>query len=257
MRYVISGASGTVGTAVSEYLQKNNHDIVPWDRQRVSTREYGQMEAFLRDAAPDRLIHLAFAADASSEEKAWQVDVNWVHELAWACRTLSIPWIQVSTVLVFAQWQNGPFRGDSVPEAPEGYGARKREAERRARQQDPQARIVRLGWQIGEGRNQMAQWLADRARDGVINASTVWLPACSFLDVTAEALVRSFSRPPGCYQIDSNRGWSFYEIACAMRDHLGEDWSIEPDRAFAQDQRMFDPWLEVRSLRDRLNLRPL
>ncbi|MEL7367533.1 MAG: sugar nucleotide-binding protein [Myxococcota bacterium] len=256
MRYVVTGASGTVGRALTRFLTARNDEVIRWDRKRVSTSDYGEMEAFLKTVRPDRVVHLAFAADASSDEEAWPIDVEWVHELAWACRTLRIPWVHVSTVLVFAPWQNGPFRADSVPEAPDGYGARKKEGERRARRQDPNARIVRLGWQIGEGGNQMAKWLADRS-DRAIGASTTWMPACSFLDVTAPALVRAFDLPPGCYQVDSNRGWSFYEIASALVEHLQKPWTVEPDQSFTQDQRLFDPWLEVPSLADRLTLRTL
>ena len=257
MRYVVTGASGTVGTAVTEDLAARNDEVVVWDRTRVSTRRYAQMEAFLRETAPDRVVHLAFAARAGSEAEAWAVDVEWVHELAWACRTLRIPWVHVSTVLVFAPWQNGPFRSDTIPAEADGYGGRKREAEARARAQDPNVRIVRLGWQIGKGGNQMAAWLEERAAKGPVCASTVWQPACSFLDVTAAALVRAFDVPPGLYQVDSNAGWSFYDIAGALARFRGADWVIEADQAFQQDQRMVDPWLEVPLLNERLSLPPI
>ncbi len=257
MRYVVTGASGTVGTAVTAYLTGRSDEVVAWNRARVSTRRYAEMEAFLRTTAPDRVLHLAFAANAGSEAEAWAADVEWVHELAWACRTLRIPWVHVSTVLVFAPWQNGPFRSDTIPAEADGYGGRKREAEARARAQDPNVRIVRLGWQIGQGCNQMAAWLEERATRGPIRASDAWLPACSFLDVTAAALVRAFELPPALYQVDSNTGWTFYQIARALAEHRKAGWTIEADAEFQQDQRMVDPWLEVPPLSERLSLPPV
>ncbi len=143
-----------------------------------------------------------------------------------------------------------------------GYGAQKRAAEARVAAQHPEARIVRLGWQIGDdpgdGGNHLGAWMAAQvAQHGRVAASTRWLPACSFLADTAAALARAATARPGLYLVDSNDGWTFYDVACALAAKLGRPWPVVPTHAFAFDQRMQDARLGVPGLEARLPaLRP-
>ena len=65
----------------------------------------------------------------------------------------------------------------------------------------------------------MIDFLERQVREhGRINASRRWLPACSFLPDTAEALWSALSQPAGLYQVDSNARWSFFDIATALNN---------------------------------------
>jgi dTDP-4-dehydrorhamnose reductase len=156
--------------------------------------------------------------------------------------------------MVFTNAACGPFTIHSQPDAPDGYGYEKRMAERRVFEQNPAARVVRIGWQIGEraGSNNMIDFFERQMREhGQIDAGTHWLPACSFLPDTADALWRTLSRPPGLYMVDSNVRWSFFEIATALSKVHG-GWRIVPTEDFAYDQRMQDDSLRVPALDVRL-----
>jgi dTDP-4-dehydrorhamnose reductase len=104
----------------------------------------------------------------------------------------------------------------------------------------------------------MAAWMARQVEaHGHVEASTRWLPACSFLADTAAALVAAADARAGLYLVDSNGGWTFYDVACALAAHLGRPWRVVPTHAFAFDQRMQDARLGVPSLSERLAaLRP-
>jgi dTDP-4-dehydrorhamnose reductase len=256
MRALITGARGTVGSALTAALERAGHTAIAWDRSRVPIDDYHAMEDFVRQAAPDLIFHLAIASQPTGREhESWLVNHDWASELAWIARVFGIGLVFTSTVMVFSNQNQGPFTGESVPDASEGYGFEKRCAENRVRYQNPDARIVRLGWQIGAapGSNNMIDHLATQQREhGQVRASTRWYPAASFLDDTAAALIRIASMPADLYMLDANSSWTFYDIACALGRRHGNPWNITPTDDFVYDQRMRDPRLPVPSLAERL-----
>ncbi|WP_428263343.1 sugar nucleotide-binding protein [Haliangium sp.] len=256
MKALITGARGTVGRALTRQLEAGGHEVVVWDRARVPIDDYHVMEAFVRQVAPDVVYHLAIASQPSGREgESWLVNYEWASELAWITRVLAVPLVFTSTAMVFSNHAQGPFTRDSVPDAQEGYGYEKRRAEERVRHQNPDARIVRLGWQIGDapGSNNMIDYFDRQVREhGVVRASTRWYPATSFLADTADALAGLTVRPPGLYMLDSNRAWTFYDIACALSRKHQNAWRVEPSQDFVYDQRMRDDQVVMPSLAERL-----
>lgn len=256
MRALVTGARGTVGTALARALDRHGHQAVAWDRDRVPIDDYHAMEGFVREVAPDVIYHLAIASRPTGRDgESWLVNYEWSSELAWIARVLGVSLVFTSTVMVFSNDARGPFTRDSAPDAREGYGYEKLRAEERVRYQNPDARVVRLGWQIGDapGSNNMIDYLDRQAREhGRVRASTRWYPATSFLDDTAEALVTIAGMPADLYMLDANRSWTFHDIACALaRRHRGA-WIVEPCEDFVYDQRMRDDRVVVPSLATRL-----
>jgi dTDP-4-dehydrorhamnose reductase len=255
VKALITGSSGTVGSALRRALEAAGWDCTRWRRSVTPIDDYRRMHAFVASERPDVVFHLAAASQPEQQEitpaAARAVNYEWTSELAWITRDLDIRFLFTSTAMVFTDASNGPYTLASQPDADHGYGKDKRDAEERIFHQNPNARIARLGWQIGDGDegNQMVAWLAKRHR---VEASMRWLPACSFLDDTSEALIRIASCRPGLYQIDSNEGWSFYDIACALRARRGAAWELIPTWSWHHDQRLLDPRTPMPSLRERL-----
>ena len=258
MKALLTGASGTVGRALTAHLRAAGHEVMAWDRGAAPPDDYAAMERFVRSVAPDVLFHLAIASQPTGRAgESHLINAYWPSELAWLTRQRGVRFVFTSSVMVFSDDARGPFTPASVPDAAAGYGAEKREAEARVTAQNPEARIVRLGWQIGtdpdDGGNHMAAWCAAQMQQhGRIEASTRWLPACSFLDDTADALTEAATRRAGLYLVDGNDGWTFYDIACALAAKLRQPWPIVPTHAFAFDQRMQDPRLAMSPLREHL-----
>ncbi|MGH1345653.1 MAG: sugar nucleotide-binding protein [Nannocystales bacterium] len=254
-RALITGSRGTIGGALRAHLEAQGWEVVGWDRSKIPNDDYARMKAFVGDTAPTALFHLATASQPTqtqlSAEEVWSVNYEWTSELAWITRELDIPFVFTSTVMVFTEAVAGPYTIAMRPDAAHDYGRTKKEAEARVFAQNPCARVARLGWQIGEALtgNQMAAWL--QARGGV-EASTRWIPACSMLADTAAMLRQIAESRPGLYHVDGNEGWSFYDLAMALRQRHGADWTIVPTFGRAYDQRLLDPRLELPSLRSRL-----
>lgn len=251
MKAIITGAGGTVGSALTQQLREQGHHVTAWNRDAVPNR-YQAMEDFVRQQQPDVIFHLAIASRPTGvSNESWLVNYEWTSELAWITRQLGIRFIFTSSVMVFTDNAKGPFTVDSAPDAAEGYGYEKRMAEERAFQQNPKAVIARLGWQIGEaaGSNNMIDFFEKQtAANGRIQASRKWYPACSFVRDTATALSWLAAANPGLYMIDSNTRWNFYEIASALNTLHGRRWSIVAADDFVFDQRMVDPRVPIPSL---------
>jgi dTDP-4-dehydrorhamnose reductase len=222
--------------------------------------DYWRMEAFVREAAPDVLFHLAIASRPTGRHgESWLVNHEWPSELAWITRQLGVRFVFTSTAMVFSDAATGPFTVATPPDAKDGYGHEKRRAEERVLHQNPEARVVRLGWQIDdrpEGNTMTAALEAQMRDQGVVRASARWYPACSFLDDTVAALQRAADMPPGLYMADSNERWTHFEIAAALSDRLGRGWRVEPTTEFVYDQRLLDARLGLPSLKERLPALP-
>lgn len=256
MKAIITGASGTVGSALAHYLTENGHTAIPWNRAEVPYDHYAAMEAYLRRHQPDVLFHLAVASDATGRDnEGWWVTYHWTGELAWLCRQLEIRFVFTGTVMAYSNDAVGPFTPATPSDVTEGYGYEKVQAEQRAFDQNPNSIVARLGWQIGDapGSNNMVDFLERQQREqGEIRASRQWLPACSFVQDTAAALTALATAPAGLYLVNSNTQWSFYDIATALNALHGNRWRVIPDDAFVYDQRMLDERVPIAPLNVRL-----
>lgn len=257
-RALVTGSTGTVGRALTTALEGQGIEMLPWDRSLVPIGDYHRMEAFVRDMRPDVLYHLAVPSQPRGPEEGWQVNYHWTSELAWIARSQQVKMVFASTALVFDTVPSGPYDLQRPANAESGYGREKRDAEVQLFRQNPDAVVLRMGWQIGRGYggNDMVRDLRDRAaRDGRIRASRRWIPACSFLPDTAEVLVQlGASDARGLYQVDANAGdgWSFHTLVERLGLALDESWDLEADDTHDQDQRLLDPRVQLPSLSDRL-----
>lgn len=260
MKVVITGAHGTVGSVLVEHCRRHGFDVVIWDRQLVAIDNYHAMEEFLTSIKPDILFHLAIASQSTGKEnESWLVNYQWASELAWISRLLKIKFIYTSTAMVFSDNAIGPFTKMAIPDASSGYGYEKLMAEYRVFYQNPDAYVVRLGWQIGDkpGSNNMIDFFERNMQEhGHVEASTKWYPACSFIQDTVTVLIDITKLDAGLYMIDANEKWNFYEIATALKECFNADWQIIASDNFIYDQRMIDTDISTPSLKNRLKKLP-
>jgi dTDP-4-dehydrorhamnose reductase len=244
MKAVITGINGTVAPVLARRLWNHNHTVVGWDRSLVAVDDPAACRDFVAGERPDWFFHVATGSP------------EWAETTASLAAELRISYMFISSVSVFSDRRPGPFEIHATPDATDDYGRYKIECERRVRAANPRAWIARLGWQIGDepGSNTMVDHLCRAAeRDGRVEASVKWIPACSFLDDTAAALHRlAEEQPPGVYHLDGNPGLRFYEIACGLDRLHGHAWEIVPRESPAFDNRLADTRVEVEPITTRL-----
>jgi dTDP-4-dehydrorhamnose reductase len=245
MKALVTGSHGAVGHALTRQLIAHQYEVVPWSREEAAPDQPEIQENYLASIAPDLVFHLALPSHGTGRPNEGRlVHVEWTRNLARLTAARGLPFIFTSTVMVFTHHANGPYTAESEPDATDGYGGEKREAEMLARQINSLTRVARLGWQIGEadGSNNMVNHLENQMKEhGVIKVSRLWRPACSFLEDTAAGLIRLAALPPDLYQFDSNRHWTFYEIVEALNHQRGDHWNVQATDDFIYDQRMLDP----------------
>ncbi len=256
MHLLVTGGNGTLGTALRAEAARRGAAFTAWDRAVCPPDDAAGPASYLDRVAPDALIHAAAPSTGTGRTDEGQlVNIAWTGRLARAAADRGIPFLYVSTVMVYTDHAKGPFTPESAPDATDGYGGEKRRGERAALAANPDARVVRIGWQIGDkaGGNNMLSFFDEKMRnDGVIRASARWYPATSFLPDTAAALLDILAMTGGVYLVNSNPGWTFHEIACALSALHGNPWRIEPVEDFVYDQRMFDPRVTIAPLSARL-----
>lgn len=240
MKAIITGMNGTVAPYVYMELEKRNIEIIIWDRSRVDTDSQKSVSDFIRKVQPDLFFHIATGP------------VKWLEFIAKATKELGVKLLFTSSVSVFSEKGSGPYDSESVPDAEEDYGSYKIQCEETARAWNPDSIILRLGWQIGseEGSNHMVDFLAKAQKEhGFIEASSRWFPSCSFLEDTAGVIAQAaLTYPPGTYLVNSNRKYSFFEIAEFLKKKHHAHWNIRETDSFERDDRMVDPRVEIPEL---------
>lgn len=242
MKMLITGLRGTVAPALAGHLRAAGHDVAGWDRAAVPPEDAAAVRAHIRAVRPDGFFHLATGAPA------------WAEVAAGTCADLGIPFLFTSSVSVYASTQAGPFEVTVPPQPADDYGRYKLDCEQRVRESNPDARVVRIGWQIGTrpGGNHMLDHLERTFQaQGFIEASMHWYQACSFLEDTAAGLAQVLhALPGGLYHLDGNPGLTFHEIVCALNRRHGNRWVVRPAETPRLDNRLLDPRVPVRPITD-------
>ncbi len=232
MRILVTGMSGTVAPRFHARARDVGHEVLGWDRGRVSPDDPGACQQFLAATAPTAIVHMAFGAEA------------WAGLLAGAAAERSIPFVLTSTSMVFAQRPDGPYPIDAPRTATDDYGSYKVRCEDAVLGASAEAMVARLGYQIdqdGHGNNMLAHLDAEQDRTGRVRASTRWIPAAAFLDDTAAALLGLLEGPsPGVHHLDGNAGpaWTHARIVAALAEQMGRAWHIEQAAEPVHDQRL-------------------
>jgi dTDP-4-dehydrorhamnose reductase len=260
MHLLVTGAGGTLGREVVAQARAAGHRVSAWDRTVADPLAPSTHAGYIDALAPDALVHLATASQPTgAEDEGRRVNLDWSAALARHAAARALPLLFTSTAMVFESATPGPYTLATPADAREGYGLEKRLAEVAVLQAHPHgARVVRLGWQIGadDTGNQMAAHACrEMAAHGAIAASTAWMPACSFIDDTARALLRALSAPPGLYLLDGNAaGHDFATILEALARAQRRDWIVRRHADYVHDQRLLDGRLGIEPIGLRLGL---
>jgi dTDP-4-dehydrorhamnose reductase len=244
MKAIVTGMNGTVAPVLAETLEVAGHTTVPWNRAQVPTDNREAISDFIHAEHPDWFFHLAIGSP------------DWGKSLAQICARKQIKFLFTSSVSVFAAVQRGPFTIESIPQPDDAYGKYKLECETWIRAANPEALVVRLGWQIGRtpGANHMVDYLNRTFRaDGRLVASTNWYQACSFLEDTAVILMSIMEiYPAGLYHLDGNPGISFYEIVSGLNRMLDEPWMVISSESPVQNNLLLDKKIRVNPIISRI-----
>jgi dTDP-4-dehydrorhamnose reductase len=249
MHLLITGLSGTLAPRLERRALERGWRVSGWDRRSIAADDSPAAQAALEALAPDAVAHLANGS------------VPWAGLLARHAAVRGRPFVFTSTAMVFDARPDGPHGVQDARNAKDDYGRGKSACEDAVRAAHPGASIARLGWQIdpeAAGNNMLAELDRWQARDGRVLASHHWVPACSFMDDTCEALCSLLEAPvPGVHHLDSNANdaWKFDRLAVALKHRFERAWNVVPDEsdgAYRHDQRLVGGSVRLAPLSSRL-----
>lgn len=228
MKILITGLGGTLAPRLAEAARAAGHTVIGWDRHAVNPDDEALSDAWLQAQRVDAIAHLGMGS------------AQFAGFLAARCPNF----VFTSTAMVFDHQPDGPHDVVDDRSARDDYGRYKIDCENAVLLASPTPTIARIGWQIDPtqpGNNMLMALDGWQARDGQVNASRAWVPACSFMADTATALLGLIERPlPGVHHLDSNadEGWRFDELAAALARQFGRDWQVVANEDYRHDQRL-------------------
>lgn len=241
MRMLVTGLSGTLAPVLARALQRHGHTVLAWDHRRLGFADAAAFDAL----RPDAVAHLAMAgAEASAA-------------FAGLAAERGLPFVVTSSAMVFHHEPDGPHHLGNVCNARDDYGRSKIAMEQAVLAAHPGASVVRIGWQIdpdAAGNNMLAALDGWQASQGEVAASRAWVPACSFMEDTATALI-SLRSLRGIHHVDGNAvsAWTFDRVAAALAARFSRpDWRLRVHEDYRHDQRLLGGTLELPSLDERL-----
>jgi dTDP-4-dehydrorhamnose reductase len=233
MKWLITGLNGSLAPQVARVAGAAGVEVLGWNRSEVDPNDAPASAAWLDATRPDAIVHLAMGS------------ADWAGRLAQYGARRAVPFLFTSTAMVFHHEPDGPHRVDARRNAQDDYGRYKIACEDAVRASNPNAMVVRIGWQIDPqqaGNNMLMaldQW---QMREGRVAASRAWKPACSFMADTAAALIALVQRPtPGVVHLDSNadEGHTFASIVTALKTQYARDaWILHEHEDYRHDQRL-------------------
>lgn len=240
MKALITGRNSVLGEPMARLLRAEHFEVVTWDRAQVPPENAGVVAQFMARTQPQFVFHFAVGATA------------WAAQLAGMSHQLNAVFVFTSSVSVFSGRQVGPFLPTAVPEPEDDYGRYKHATELAVLQANPEARVARIGWQIGAGpgSNNMVDYLETTfAQHGRIAASVNWFQACSFVEDTVVGLYHlATAYPGGVYHLDSNPGLSFHAIVTGLNRQHGARWQVATADEPRLDNRLWDERIKLRPL---------
>ncbi|KXZ34909.1 sugar nucleotide-binding protein [Vibrio alginolyticus] len=244
---LMTGLTGTLAPKVAHQFHLRGWNILEWNHHQISPDDPEQSEQFWQQHHINAVCHMAMG---SEEWAAW---------LGEQCKRHNIPYLFVSTAMVFDATKNGPYGIFEERNTQDDYGKYKVRCEDAIWQANPDAMVARIGWQLhhqAEGNNMLAHLNRQHEEYGVITASTAWYPATSHMDDTALAFLQLIERnEAGLYHLDSNLKdkWNFYELVCALKQHYNKPWQVLPSNDYHHDQRLTDERIALPPLSERFN----
>lgn len=219
MRWLVTGANGQLGTALSAAL---GTAAVALDRSALDITSASAVAACVADVRPDVVVNAAgwTAVDAAETDESAAFEVNAAavgHLAAAAGRRL----IHVSTDYVFRGDGQSPYEVDDEPAPQTAYGRTKLAGERLALAAG--ATVVRTAWVYGgPGPNFVDTMLALAQSRPSVDVVDDQVGSPTWVADLAAAVVALGPRG-GLFHFVNGGQASWYELACAVFELAGHD----------------------------------
>jgi dTDP-4-dehydrorhamnose reductase len=238
---LITGATGTLGSAFARICKKRNLACHVLTRQEMDITDPASVEAAIQRFKPWAIINAGGYVrvdDAETDvEACMDGNTHGANILALACIRHAIRFMTFSTDLVF-DGSKGEAYVESDPVAPLGvYGRSKAEAERRVLEADPQALIIRTSSFFGPwDRHNFVTQALDALRNGrPFTATNDLVVSPTYVpDLVNTSLDLLIDRERGIWHLTNAQAMTWAELARKACELAGVDASGLQERSAAE-----------------------
>ena len=228
---LVTGASGQLGSALCSVLA-DAFQVIPATRAEFDITDFAATQAFIREAAPNVVIHPAAYTDVDGcegdREKAFLVNAIGARNVAIAAREIAAKLVFISTDYVFGGKKEGLYLEYDLPNPSSVYGWSKLMGERMVMQQNPRSFILRISWLYGFHGNNFVKTMLSLASTKeelqVVNDQRGTPTFAGDVARQIQTLIQTDSY--GLYHCTSQGGCTWYEFALEIFKNAG--YKVEP-----------------------------
>jgi dTDP-4-dehydrorhamnose reductase len=236
LKVLITGAGGLVGASLVRCCSAAGDDVAAYTHESLDISDGKSVEQMVSESRPDAIINCAAWTDVDGceldQERAFLVNAQGPENLASAARKVGATFVTISTDYVFDGSKAGFYTQRDEPNPQSVYGLSKLEGERRSRESNSEAIIVRTGFVFGQGGKNFLSTIVDRAWRGermraISDARGTPTYAPDLALRLRELAVRGL--PEVFHVVNSGNGASYVDFArLALRAAGADEQLIEP-----------------------------
>lgn len=249
MKVLVTGVKGQLGYDVVKELQKRGMEAVGVDIEEMDITDAASVDAVIKGAAPDAVIHCAAytAVDAAEDnvEICRKVNADGPRNIAKVCKELDIKMIQISTDYVFEGLGERPWEPDDKANPQSVYGLTKYEGEQAVMENLDKYFIVRIAWVFGvNGKNFVKTMLnLGKTRDKLTVVCDQFGSPTYTYDLARLLVDMVLTDKYGIYHATNEGFCNWYEFACEIFKQAGISVEVAPvtsDQYPAKAKRPFN-----------------
>ena len=229
MKVLVTGVKGQLGFDVVNELEKRGHVAVGTDVHNMDITDKAQVEAVIKEANPDAVIHCAAytAVDLAEDniDLCRRINADGTRNIAEVCKELDIKMIYISTDYVFDGEGTHFWQPDDERNPLNVYGQTKYEGELAVETILEKYYIVRIAWVFGvNGKNFIKTMLnLGKTRDHltVVN-DQIGSPTYTY-DLAKLLVDMVETDKYGRYHATNEGLCSWYDFACEIFKQAGYD----------------------------------
>lgn len=229
MKVLVTGVKGQLGYDVVNELEKRGHVAIGTDVDNMDITNKEQVEAVIKEANPDAVIHCAAytAVDLAEDniDLCRRINADGTRNIAFVCKELDIKMIYISTDYVFDGEGTHFWQPDDERHPLNVYGQTKYEGELAVESLLEKYYIVRIAWVFGvNGKNFIKTMLnLGKTRDHltVVN-DQIGSPTYTY-DLAKLLVDMVETDKYGRYHATNEGICSWYDFACEIFKQAGYD----------------------------------
>jgi dTDP-4-dehydrorhamnose reductase len=232
MNWLITGASGQLGIAVSQELSKRRITFTAWGSEDLDIAQSSKVNDLVSDLSPKVIVNCAAWTDVdgaeTNERAAYRVNRDGAENLALAAKKCVAKLIHLSTDYVFSGESNSPWQISDAINPKSAYGRTKADGEVRVIEAYPEnSLIVRTAWLYSPWGNNFAKTMARLAINTddqvqVVN-DQIGQPT-SATDLAKQIVeLELSSSPAGIYHGTNSGEATWFEFAREIFELVGAD----------------------------------